>query len=82
MNYFQMMFVMASSFSYIILMMFMGFKFMILGDDAVNLLVTLTMLFYSMIIVSFMFGIAIMGHSVCSEVSYYYSSTQFNVIVK
>lgn len=58
----------ATSFSFIILMIFMGFKFMILGKSAVNLMMTLTMLLFSLMMLSFLLAICLVGQMTRSEV--------------
>ena len=50
-------------------MIFIGFKFMVLGGESVNLMVTLVMLMYAMMMASFLFGIAAVGEMVQTEVS-------------
>lgn len=42
---------------------------MVLGGESVNLMVTLVMLMYAMMMASFLFGIAAVGEMVQTEVS-------------
>jgi hypothetical protein len=66
---FQMMFVFGSSFSFIVLMIFVGLKFMILDGNPMCLFMTFVMFFYSVIMISFLLGIALMGQLVEIEVN-------------
>lgn len=64
------MLVMGASFSFIIILIYIGFNIILTGSTCINLLLSLMTLLYALLMVIFLFGSVVVGQSVKNMVSY------------